>query len=135
MLAGLTEDLHEKIGGAVHDLRVVDEIRRAVDEAVHLAYPLDPVEIAEMGLGLRDDVERTEPGCRLAVLDGYLLADLAHIFELAVPEGHLAGDEQDIAGLDAGDVIGDWGGRLGQLDLEVLEARIDLSGHGPAPSL
>ena len=62
----LTEHLHEQVGGAVDDLGMLGELRRAGDEATEAQAGADSPEIAVEGrLDLGQDVDRTEARRRL----------------------------------------------------------------------
>src|SRR5665213_248120 len=135
MTPGIAQHLDHQVGAAVDDLRLLDEIRQRVDEAVDAQALLDAVEIAvERRLDMRQDIEAADARRRLAVglRDG--AAELADEARLAVPLRQLARDEEDIAAAGEGrpcrrHVIRLRPGRLGQLDLKLLQPRFDPSGH------
>jgi hypothetical protein len=55
---GFAEELHEQVGAAVDHRRRPVEARRAVDHPEYPHDPLDPLEIAELGLERRQDRDR-----------------------------------------------------------------------------
>src|SRR5688572_24369883 len=98
---------HE-IGGAVHHLWAIDEIRHAVDEAAEPHDAGDFVEIAERGLQLHKQIDRARARRLLTVLDGNFAAELAFGNELAFGvETKLAGYDEKISGAYEADIVGD----------------------------
>ena len=60
MLAALAEHRDEEVGGAVGDQMLFGEIRGRGDEDGDLDEPADLFEVAERGLGLRQDIDGAE---------------------------------------------------------------------------
>ena len=115
---------------------MVREIVGGLDETLDLDAAHDPIQIAAARrLELGEQVERAQPGGLLALLDGEVAADLAGVLHLAPGHGDLAGDEDQVAGHHVGNVVGDRGGRLGQLDVEFGKTRVDAIGHGNPPRI
>ena len=110
MLAGLAERRHHQVGGAVHRVRAVEEAGRRIDEAAEADHAHDPVEIAERGLDLRQQIDRAGARRLLPVLDGDAAAEPAFGGEFAVAvEAKLAGHDEHVAAAHEADVIGDRG--------------------------
>src|SRR5262245_21482902 len=77
-VAALVAKCHDhEVGGAVHDLRSLHEIRGAVDEAAEPDHARDLVEIAERRLDLRQEVNGAGSRAFLAFLDRNIRAQLA----------------------------------------------------------
>ena len=132
VFAGVAEDIDEEVAGAVDDLRLLAETRRARDEAADAHDGADTVEGAVLALQGRQGVYGALARAFGGVVDRDVVGDGALGHEHAVAERHLAGDEDEVAGVDGGarDVIGDWRGVLGQNDAELLESRGGVW-HGP----
>ena len=134
MAAGIAEDLDHEIRGSVDDLGMLAEIRHRVDVTADLEATHHAIEIAVAGrFDLGDDVEAAYPGRGLRVRQFDDIADLADMRELAVHDGHLAGDPDVIAALYPGHVIGQRGYRVGNDDAQFHESRFNLAGHSCLP--
>ena len=72
-----------------------------VDHAQHLDDPGHPVEVAQLRLHGRDQVQAGQAGVLVGVLDRDVLADDAGVQAAVRPVGPLAGQEQQIAGSTA----------------------------------
>src|SRR3569833_1353508 len=130
MAALVAEHLDHQVGGAVHDFRAVQKIRRGIDEAAEPDHPHLVVEIADGGLDLNQQVDRTSPRRRLALLDADARAELAPCYQLPVGiVADLAGDGEDIAGPHERYVIGDRGEGRMKRDSETREFPFDFSCH------
>jgi hypothetical protein len=55
--AAIAEHLDEQVGAAVDHLGLVAELGHGVDHAQHLDDALDAIEVAQLGLHHRDQVE------------------------------------------------------------------------------
>src|SRR6266545_1560028 len=121
--AGLAEHLAEQLAGAVDHLGVVGEAGLGGDEAGDLDHAADPAEVAQLGLERGQHVDGAHPGGGGALVDAQAVgAEPAGPLRLPADQRHLAGDVEQVAGADAGDVRGHRRGRLGQLDAELAEA-------------
>ncbi len=128
-MAGLlAEHLDHEVGGAVHHLRAVEEVRRAIDEAAEADDADDAVEIADRRLDLRDDVEAALRAALLAFLDRDPAAELAG-HQAVGPQRDLPRDGQQRTAAHVRHVIGDGRDGLGQDDAEFGETGGD-GGHG-----
>jgi hypothetical protein len=125
----VAQHVDHEIGGAVNDLGIVGEIRSRIDEPVEAQQLHDAVEIAQGGLGLRQDIERTEPCRFLALSQINARAKLACDSYLAVTQGQLSGDEQQIAEMKERYVVGDWRRELGQRDVQRPQPCFDFACH------
>src|SRR5262245_10422720 len=108
---------------------MLGEARHRVHEAPDFDDALDPIEISEKALRLREQIERAEPRAHPGLVDGHLIADPADAAELPVPGGDLPGQEEERAGLHAGHEVGDGRRRGGQFDVQRAEPRLDSGGH------
>ena len=100
MAAGLTEDLHREVGGAVHHHRVLGEVRRAGDEAAQPHHALHPTEIAtQRRPGLGQHVEEAGPRRFPPCLGADALAQLAAADAPVAPA--LSADAAKTLSLDA----------------------------------
>src|SRR6478735_10891408 len=112
----VTEGGDHQVGGAVENLRPIQEVRRRVDEAAEAHNAHDLVEIAERRLDLGQQVDGAAAGGRGAVFDGHAGAELALGDQLAGRiEANLARDEQQVTGAHERHVIGHGGRGLMQL--------------------
>ena len=94
----LGEGGHHQVGGAVHDLRPIEEGRNSTDEAAEPHHANDLVEIAERRLDLCQHVDGAGARRLLAVLDRHVGAELALGDQLALGiEAELSGYDQQIA--------------------------------------
>src|SRR5579871_5177636 len=101
----VAEHFHHQVGGAVHHLRAIEEIRRRVDEAAEADHPHDLVEIAECGLDLRQQIDAATARGGSALLDRDAGPELALGDQLARGvEANLAGDEQQVCTADEADI-------------------------------
>src|SRR5215813_3636822 len=107
MPAFVAEHLDHEVGGAVYDLRPIEERRRRIDEA---AKPHDPhhlVEVAERDLDLGQKVDRAGARRALALLDRYGLAELAFGDQGAGwPQADLARNHEQRPGAHKSDIVG-----------------------------
>ena len=133
VLALLAEDGDHHVGSAVHHLRAVEEARRRVHEAAEPHHPRHLVEIADGGLDLGEQIDRTGARRFLPVLDGDPGAQLALGDKLAVVEADLAGHHEQIAGAHEGDVVGDRSGRRREHNTELAQFFLNVSGHSHPP--
>jgi hypothetical protein len=123
MLAGVAQDRHDQIRGAIAHFRMLGEIGGGVDEDTELDAAPGPVEIAAAGrLQLGQKIDSAKPGRRLAVFQRNIRAQLADIFEAVRRQGNLSGHEDQIAAGDEGDIAGDRGRRGGQVYSKVFQA-------------
>ena len=130
VLAVVAENFDDDIAGAVDDLGLVGEFRRAIDEAAEFDETDNPVEIAfQRRARLGDDVERHNPGAGLTVFQGYRIAQRAIVMHLAIHERSLAGNPQQIAGAHIRGVAAHGVHGLRQGDAEFGKAGVDSSGH------
>ena len=116
------EHLDQQVRGAVRDRRLLAELGVGVDEHEQLHDPSHAVELADLGLQAREQVEDRECRRGLARRDVDLAAELALVDVLAVAVGPVAGDEDDVADRDRADVAADGGVRGGELVAELGEA-------------
>ena len=125
MAAGVAQDGDQEIRGAVDDLGLVGEIGGGVHEAHQLHRPVQPVPVATDGL-LQLGQQRDRAAFRGlgALFEGQVLAQAA-LDEAGLILADLAGDVDQVAHLDEGDVVRRRGGRIGQGDAEVGEALLD----------
>ena len=129
MPAGVAKDLDEQIGGAVHNLGLVGEVERGVDEAGQLHHPLELRQVTATGrFRLREKTQRTGLRGLGPCGDIHVRAELAE----DEPVGALADlprDEDEVAALDEGHVVGGGRGRVGQRQAKLGQAGVDI-GHG-----
>ena len=128
MLAGVAEDLQEEFRGAVEHFGAVAEAVDAVDEAVDHHDAGDAVERAKGGLGVGEGVQHAESRGVGGLDEVDLAADLAERSDLAVLHRQGAGEVEQVARADGGDVGARGGGRGRQGDTEFGEAGFD-GGH------
>ena len=88
----VAEHRDHEVGGAVHHLRPVEEVRLRIDEAAEPHHADDLVEIAERGLELREQIDRAGARGGLALLDGDAGAELALGDQVAVLRGRVGPD-------------------------------------------
>jgi hypothetical protein len=119
LAALLAEDGDEQVGGAVRDCRLVAELGHRVDEHEQLDHLLHPVEVADLLLDGREHVQHHELRRLPALVDVEVATELPDERGLAVAEGAVPRDEEQIADADGADVVGDGGRRLGQLEAEL----------------
>src|SRR5690348_15248365 len=130
MAAEITENVDHQIGGAIDDLRLLREIRGAVDEATEPDATQEAIEIpVERAFGDGEQVEAAEPRRFLALLERDLLAELPEESPLAIPLADLARDEEKIAAAHERHVVRERRRRLRQLDPEFLQSVLDASRH------
>src|SRR6185295_3568463 len=100
----------------------------ALDPAADAEDGGDVVEGADEGACRGEAVEGALAGACDGELEGDLVGDAAGGNEIAVPEGDLAGDEEEVAGAFGGDVRRDWlrRGRKGKAEFE----EAGFGGHG-----
>src|SRR5690606_5234981 len=106
MPAPLAKHLHHEVGGPVHDLRLIPEVRRRVDKADELYELDDALQITERGAGLGEDVDGAQARRLLAVLEANPGAELALAGQPARTHGQLAGYIEVAAARHRGDVVG-----------------------------
>ena len=80
----VAEHRDHEVGGAVHHLGPVEEVRLGIDEAAEPDHADDLVEVAERRLELRQQVDRAGARGGLALLDGDAAAELALGDQVAV---------------------------------------------------
>ena len=78
----VAEGRDHQVGGAVHDFRRFEEVRRRVDEAAEAHDALHLVEVAERDLEMGEKVDRAGARCLLPVLDRDRATELADRKEL-----------------------------------------------------
>ena len=91
----LTEDRDEKLRRAVENNRHLPEVVRAGDEPEHLDHLTHPVQRAERGAGLGEQVQHAVPGGRPGLLERQVGADPP-----GPPVGALPSQEQQVTGAD-----------------------------------
>ena len=106
MAAGLAEDLHEEVTGAVDDLGVHGEIRRAIDHAQQFDDAGYAVEGTKFGADGGEAGEHGGPGRGVAVFDGEILARLAGDERAIRQVGAMARNEEEVPGPGGGEVVG-----------------------------
>ncbi len=106
MFAGIAENRHEEIGGAIGDEMLFDEIRRGGYKDGDLHNALDAVEAAESGLCLSKDVDGAGARRSLSMRNRQLIADPARMHKLAAVQRKLAGCEKQGTALGKRNVVG-----------------------------
>src|SRR4051812_16989372 len=91
--AALAPELDEQVGFAVHDLGHVVEVRPDADVADDLHDALDRVEVAQRRLDHGEMVEGAVARHRVALLDGYRLAEAALVLQASSYAADVAADE------------------------------------------
>ena len=89
------------------------EARHGVDHAQHLDDAADAVEVAQLGLHGRDQLQAGEAGVLVGLLDRDVLADDAGVQAAVRPGGPAAGQEEQVAGEHGADVVGGRRGGVG----------------------
>ena len=98
MNSSFLEDLPEEVGAPVDDLRLLRETVGAVHEANQFDHALDLVEVSQLLLERRQQLEAHVLGRRSALFDAQILADLAGDEVARRGLGQVAGSEQQVAG-------------------------------------
>ena len=127
MAAGFAEHVLHQFGRAIGDLGLVGEIGRRIDEHAELDDPLDPLEIAERRLDLRQQHDAAAPGGGDPAVEVHVLAEPAFDQAAVLGEADLARDVEQPAELDRRDIGRDRGRGLGQGDADFGEALFDAS--------
>src|ERR671916_986455 len=120
--AGVTEDLPEKLRGAVQNPGLAVETGGGGYEARDLHHVAQVVQAAGPLGGGGEGVQGAEPGAFLRVFWGDRVAHLAGAVELAAREGELAGGEDQGARSGGGDVGACGCCDRGEFDAEFLQA-------------
>src|SRR4051794_22080379 len=132
--AGLLEDLHEEIGGAVDHLGLRHEIGNGIDVSGDAHTADHAVEIpVQRGPEMRHQAQGAQPGRLPPLLDAEFPSELADETPLAVPLRELSGDKDQIPGAHGGDVIRSRLAGLRQLDPELFQTFVDTIGHCDPP--
>ena len=126
--AGIAEDLDQKVGGAVDDLRRVLEIGRTGDKAEKLDGAHDTVQVAVTGIAqLGNQIKPAKAGCLIAFFNAEGVAEMTDKLGLSVGKRGLPGNEHQISRDDEGNIIGDGCRALRQFNSEFGEARLNFS--------
>ena len=130
MTALLTQDLDHKVAGAIDHGRLIDEVRRGVDETHQFDEPgkLAPI-AACRSLHLRKQCDSAELRGSLAALDVQRLAKFGRWVKRAIcAKRHLAGNVKLVAGEDKGHIIGCGCGGGWQINTKIGESLLDAHG-------
>ena len=128
MSARVLKDLDHQVRGAVHDLWLIDKIRRRIDETAELNDPPHPVEVAAAGFAeLRDQVDAAGARRFDAPIERNIVAELAGD-EAVRRDRHLARYEDEIAGDNVRNIVRHRRRRRRQGEAEGGETRVN-AGH------
>src|SRR5262245_61890673 len=126
----LPKYLYDQLRRTVDYLGMIEETGRGIDKAVETHALDDAVEVTERGLGLGENIERTEPRRFPALGDVEPSAKSTGHCKLPVLQRQLASYKELAAQMQERDVIGDGEGNLGQGEVQGLKPCFDHSGHG-----
>src|SRR5487761_1434807 len=120
MAARLAEDLHQLVGGAIDDCRLLDETWSAADHAEQLDHPRQPVHPAGRRGGGGHQVDGDLAGETAGGLEIDVIADPPGHHPTVNP-GEEAGEEEEVTSLPGGDVASQCPRGLGEADAQLGE--------------
>jgi len=121
MFPAITEDIPKEVGCCIEDLRLVGKIRSRRHITANFYTPHNFVQASQVCSYYAQGIPDGLTGVFLCVFQRYPFPEPPRAEQSSFPQREHAAEEEQIAGLNAGDVLAQGGRRLGEGDTEFLE--------------